>query len=94
VVILIGAFTVQSVAVRAISKRGAFISNGSFKNRARGVRDRLPLRTCDFVAAAGRMNSSQMQNLRSIQVADARHRPLVEQRHLHGTLAGTKPRAE
>ena len=40
------------------------------------------------------MDAGQVQNLRRIQIADAGHRPLIEQRHLHRPLAAAEPRRE
>ena len=83
VMILIAACLVERVAIRAVAERRAFVADGRFEDGVRRVGDRLPLGARDLVAAAGRVDVGQVQNLGRVQVADAGHGPLVEQRHLH-----------
>jgi hypothetical protein len=40
-----------------------------------------------LVATAGRVDAGMVQNLRGVQIADAGHRLLIQQRDLYGPLA-------
>src|SRR5262245_35575216 len=68
--ILITTLLVERIAIGAVAKRGTFVANRRFQHGVRSVRNPLPLVARQTVAARGRMDSRQVQNLGGIQVTD------------------------
>ena len=79
VFILVAAGLVQGIAIGPVRQCRTLITNGRMQNLTDGRMNRLPLLPRQPVTSLCRMDPCQVQNLRSVQVADTRHNPLVKQ---------------